>query len=102
MRQIRLLALALVLAAPLSAVAESQSSNSSSNCSNGRCSRVETYVEEGRGYRWGERREERWRERSGPPSWAREGFYRPIPPWAWEGGAGDNGPRWRRRRGDDD
>ncbi len=97
MRHIRLLGLALLLAAPLPAAAGSQSSNSSSNCSNGRCSRVGTYAEEGRGYRWGERREERWRERTGPPSWAREGAYWPAPPRVREGRPRDDGPRQRRR-----
>ena len=54
--------LALLAAAP--AMAESQSSNSSSNCSNGRCSRVESLIIEdaGRTQRW--IREERWREGS--------------------------------------
>ena len=49
--------------APLSAGAGSQSSNSSSNCSNGRCTRVETVVIEDRHGRRGWVREEAWRER---------------------------------------
>jgi hypothetical protein len=46
------------------ATAGSQSSNSSSNCSNGRCSRVDTLViEDGRGHVRGWRRVETWNER---------------------------------------
>lgn len=49
--------------APLPAAADSQSSNSSSNCSDGRCSRLESLViEDDRGRR-GWVREDRWRER---------------------------------------
>jgi hypothetical protein len=45
-------------------MAGSQSSNSSSNCSNGRCSRVDTLViEDGRGRTRGWQRVERWNER---------------------------------------
>jgi hypothetical protein len=45
-------------------MAGSQSSNSSSNCSNGRCSRVDTLViEDGRGRIRGWQRVERWDER---------------------------------------
>jgi hypothetical protein len=48
------------------AMAGSQSSNSSSNCSNGRCSRVDTLViEDGRGRTRGWQRVERWDERRG-------------------------------------
>ena len=48
--------------APLPAAADSQSSNSSSNCSNGRCTRVESLVvEDDRGRRGWERRD-RWRD----------------------------------------
>jgi hypothetical protein len=48
--------------APLPALAESQSSNSSSNCSDGRCSRVESFrVEDDTGRR-GFTRVERWVE----------------------------------------
>jgi hypothetical protein len=55
---------ALFAAAPmLPASAGSQSSNSSSNCSDGRCTRVETYAEDRGSDRWGWRRVERWRER---------------------------------------
>lgn len=39
----------LLLSGP--ALAESQSSDSSSNCSNGRCIRIESYTREGGGYR---------------------------------------------------
>lgn len=51
--------------APLSAVAESQSSNSSSDCSNGRCTRIESLVIEDRDGRRGWIRQERWREGAG-------------------------------------
>ena len=54
--------------APLSAVAESQSSNSSSNCSNGRCTRVESLMIEDRNGRRGWVRQEAWRERDGRPA----------------------------------
>jgi hypothetical protein len=53
--------------APLPALAGSQSSNSSSNCSDGRCSRVESYVVEDRNGRAGWTRVERWVE--GAPGW---------------------------------
>jgi hypothetical protein len=47
-------------------MAGSQSSNSSSNCSNGRCSRVDTLViEDGRGRIRSWKRVERWKERRG-------------------------------------
>jgi len=47
-------------------MAGSQSSNSSSNCSNGRCSRVDTLViEDGRGRSRGWQRIEAWEERRG-------------------------------------
>ena len=49
--------------APLSAGAESQSSNSSSNCSNGRCTRVESLMIEDRDGRRGWVRQDAWRER---------------------------------------
>ncbi|MBU8537084.1 hypothetical protein [Falsiroseomonas tokyonensis] len=65
MRHIRRAAVTGLLAvwlAPLGAMAESQSSNSSSNCSNGRCSRVETLVVEDERGRSGWTRMERWRE----------------------------------------
>ena len=54
MRYLRsaVLGLGLAVAATLPALAGSQSSNSSSNCSNGRCSRVDIYVEQDK---WGSR-----------------------------------------------
>ncbi len=75
--------------APLSAMAQSQSSNSSSNCSNGRCTRVDSYVVEDRYGRRGWVREDRWREGRG----ARESRG-----WGWVA------PEWRqpRRARDDD
>lgn len=60
-RLILLLAVPLLLPPP--AQADSQSSNSSSNCSNGRCWRLDSYVVEDRHGRRGHVREERWRER---------------------------------------
>ncbi|NKE44759.1 hypothetical protein HB662_08215 [Roseomonas frigidaquae] len=65
MRQIRRAAVTGLLAiwlAPLGAMAESQSSNSSSNCSDGRCTRVESLVVENGRERRGWTRTERWRE----------------------------------------
>jgi hypothetical protein len=48
-------------------MAGSQSSNSSSNCSNGRCSRVDTLViEDRRGRIRGWQRVETWEERRSP------------------------------------
>ena len=57
------LGLGLAVMAALPAHAGSQSSNSSSNCSNGRCTRVDTYVEEDKRGSWGWTRYESWRER---------------------------------------
>lgn len=91
-----LVLLAAVAAAPLPALADSQSSNSSSNCSNGRCSRIESHVVQDR---WGQRgwvREERWRERDD----------RRRPERDWRGGYGYPyhwaPPRRGRDRDDDD
>ena len=67
--ELRLALLGLASAASLAvspAMAGSQSSNSSSNCSNGRCSRVDTMViEDDRGRTRGWQRVERWDERRG-------------------------------------
>jgi hypothetical protein len=67
--ELRLVLFGLVSAASLAVspvMAGSQSSNSSSNCSNGRCSRVDTLViEDGRGRSRGWQRVERWDERRG-------------------------------------
>jgi hypothetical protein len=69
-RELRFVCCGLAAAASLAVspvvMAESQSSNSSSNCSNGRCSRVDTLtIEDNRGSvrRW--KRIERWEERRG-------------------------------------
>jgi hypothetical protein len=65
MRPIRRAAVTGLLAlwlAPLPALAGSQSSNSSSDCDDGRCRQVESYVVEDRQGRRGWVREERWRE----------------------------------------
>lgn len=79
--------------APLPVLAGSESSNSSSDCSNGRCTRVDSLVIEDRHGRRGWVREERWRE-GGARRWREE--VRPGPriqPW----------PRAPRRdRHDDD
>lgn len=93
-------ALLFTLLAPLPGVAESQSSNSSSNCSNGRCSRVDSlFIEDGgrsRGYvreeHW---REERWREGAGWHAWRERAFRAP-------GRAEDRQRRRQRDRDDDD
>jgi|GEM_PF-2325270 len=91
---IRSLLLILVLLAAPPALAGSQSSNSSSNCSNGRCSQVESYMVEDRYGRRGWVREERWRERE--PRGYRH----------WQPGGGVVWPFWepprRLRRGRDD
>jgi hypothetical protein len=64
--KMRVLLFGLASAASLAvspAMAGSQSSNSSSNCSNGRCSRVDTLVVEDRGRVRGWQRFEAWDER---------------------------------------
>jgi len=77
--------------APLAAEAGSQSSDSSSNCSNGRCTVIERFrVDDDRGSR-GWVRTESWRERGA----------RPPAHWGWGWGP----PEYRRpprHRGDDD
>jgi hypothetical protein len=83
---------ALLAGAP--ALADSQSSNSSSNCSNGRCTRVESFVTEDRYGRRGWVREERWRERDARPRWQWQPGGVVIWPFAE--------PPRRLRRGDDD
>jgi hypothetical protein len=71
-RELRFVLFGLAVAASLAVspvMAGSQSSNSSSNCSNGRCSRIDTLViEDGRGRIRGWQRIERWEERRGRPS----------------------------------
>lgn len=66
-RELRIVLFGLAFAASLAVspvVAGSQSSNSSSNCSNGRCSRIDTLViEDGRGHSRGWQRIEAWEER---------------------------------------
>ncbi len=91
-----LLLLGALALAPLPALAGSQSSTSSSNCSSGSCSRVDSHVVEDR---WGGRgwvREERWRERG----------ERRRPERDWRGGHGYPNywapPRRGRDRDDDD
>jgi hypothetical protein len=92
-RRLTLVAGLAATLAPLPAVAESQSSDSSSNCSNGRCTRVDRMVVEDRHGRRGWVQEQSWRERDGrrPRGWIEVGPQRP--------------PEWRPRRGrenDDD
>jgi hypothetical protein len=65
-RRLTLVAGLAVTLAPLPAAAESQSSDSSSNCSNGRCSRVDRLVIEDRHGRRGWVQEQRWRESDRP------------------------------------
>ena len=57
------LGLGLAIAAALPAAAGSQSSNSSSNCSNGRCTRIDTYVVQDKRGSHGWTRYESWDER---------------------------------------
>lgn len=90
-RRLGLVAGLAVALAPVPGVAESQSSDSSSNCSNGRCTRVDRMVIEDRHGRRGWVREQSWRERDG----------RPARGWGWAPGV--RLPDWRLpRRGDDD
>jgi hypothetical protein len=63
MRGTVLLLLGSLVLAPTAALADSQSANSSSNCSNGRCSRVDSVVIQDRWGHWGWVREQSWRER---------------------------------------
>lgn len=94
MRAIPTLLLLPLLLAGTPVLAGSQSSNSSSNCSNGRCSQVESYAVEDRYGRRGWVWEERWRERDhrGYRHWQPGGYV--VWPF-WE-------PPRRFRRGDDD
>jgi hypothetical protein len=64
-RHAALIGLLALLLVPLPAGAESQSSNSSSNCSNGRCTRVDSLVVEDDRGRRGWVRHQAWRERDG-------------------------------------
>ena len=68
-RELRVVIFGLASAASLAVspvMAGNQSSNSSSNCSNGRCSRIDTLViEDGRGRSRGWQRIEAWEERRG-------------------------------------
>jgi hypothetical protein len=90
-------ALAAGLAAGSPATAESQSSNSSSNCSDGRCTRVETRLfEDDRGGVRGWRRVETWDERPGRAH--RHRSERAAP---WQERPGRYGPPRRGRRDDD-
>lgn len=72
MRQLRKAALelglgvSLMILASFPADAGSQSSNSSSNCSSGRCTRVDTHIEEDKRGTWGWTRYESWDERPRP------------------------------------
>jgi len=95
MRQVRRAAVSGLFAlwlAPLPVLAGSEASDSSSNCSSGRCARVDTLVIEERHFRRGWVREERWRE--GGPHRAREAF--------WPGLRLQPGPRPARPHRDDD
>ena len=86
--------------APLPVLAGSQSSNSSSNCSNGHCSRVDSYVVEDRDGRRGWTRLQQWQE-GAPRHWRhepRDGWRqdgRRYIPWGYA-------PRGRDRDDDDD
>ncbi|WP_270937936.1 hypothetical protein [Falsiroseomonas oryzae] len=102
MRPIRRAAVTGLMAlwlAPLPALAGSQSSNSSSNCSDGHCSRVESFVVQDRYGRQGWVRQDHWREgyarrwRHEPRDAWRDD--RPYLPWGYA-------PRPRDRDDDDD
>lgn len=80
-----------LLAAP--ARADSQSSNSASNCSNGRCTRVESLrLEDDHGRVRGWRHVEHWREGWREPRWRH----------AWPPRDAERRDRHRRDRDDDD
>lgn len=84
-RKLRPLLLLASLGVPpaLPAAAESQSSDQGSNCSNGRCTRVDTRrYEDDRGRSWGWQRVERWDERrraERPRHWDPQYGYAPAP-----------------------
>jgi hypothetical protein len=78
---------AAILLAPPRAEAGSQSSDSSSNCSNGRCTRVDRYTVEDRHGRRGWVREERWRENGRRPPAVRG--------WEWHEPRSRGWRRWR-------
>ena len=85
-------ALAIGLAAA-PALAESQSSNSSSNCSNGRCTRIDNLsIRDDRGRTRSWRHVEHWREDRAP----RHGDHASRRDWQRPG------PAWRGRDNDDD
>jgi hypothetical protein len=91
-RRLTLIAGLAATLAPPAALAESQSSDSSSNCSNGRCTRVDRMVVEDRHGRRGWVQEQRWRERDGRgPRASGPGMPQRLPDW-----------RLRRGRDDDD
>ncbi|CAH0192023.1 hypothetical protein [Roseomonas sp. CECT 9278] len=69
-RRLTLIAAVVVTIAPTPAVSGSQSSDSSSNCSNGRCTRVDRMMIDDRYGRRGWVREQSWREHEGQtPRW---------------------------------
>lgn len=69
-RRLTLIAGLVITIAPAPAIGGSQSSDSSSNCSNARCTRVDRMVIEDRHGRRGWVREQSWREREGQaPRW---------------------------------
>ncbi|MCU0886673.1 MAG: hypothetical protein MUC64_01425 [Rubritepida sp.] len=100
------LTLSLLLLPPLLAgPAAAQSSNSSSNCSDGWCTRVESWRPDDRRGGPGWTRVERWVERPGgwhvphPPAAWGWGW---APPRGWHRGDDDDRPRRSRRGRDDD
>ncbi len=109
------LTLSLLLLPPLLAgPAAAQSSNSSSNCSDGWCTRVESWRPDDRRGGPGWTRVERWVERPGgwpggwhvphpPAAWGWGSGWGWAPPRGWHRGDDDDRPRrWRRGRDDDD
>jgi hypothetical protein len=95
----------LLLLLPVGAAA--QSSNSSSNCSDGWCSRVESWRPDDRRGGPGWTRVERWVERPGtwhapPLPWGPPAAWGWAPPRGWWGSDDDRPRRGRRGRDDDD
>jgi hypothetical protein len=92
---------ALVLLGATPAAAGSQSSNSSSNCSNGRCTRVERYETERGRFRQGWTRIDRWDERQRRRDWD-ERRWRGGDRYHYDDPHRHHAPRRHRRGGDRD
>ncbi len=94
-RSLTLILLAGLLGTASPTRADSQSSDQNSNCSNGRCTRVDTHRFEQEGRAWGWQRFERWDERQ---RWQRPPRHDPR----FFGLAPGRRPDGRRGRDDDD